>query len=457
MASKLLAKLFSKPWEVFIQRLLFNFIWVPYIFADIILYFIIGYSFRRGWRREIQEAKSDYRKSAQLVDLWATGRLITLCQPELLNFLYSHKQYIDPNRLLDPEDPYSKALLWSVEREYAVFSLQPDDLTDTRKFPFHIWFMWDLPSQLLLIPHDDFIRLGALMKQKREALPSKPKLVFVHMSARCGSTLLTQVMNSVPGVAAISENWSPLCLYYGKLEGSITKEREQQLLKPTLESILHYIWEKRRSMGETPTHLALKMTAAEIVYAKNIKEIFRDCIQIFNTRQPKPSIKSISKVQNYVFKIPFLVTISGWFMLKVIPASKNNPNLPFKFYDLWKNGAIKTKDIMLCFMSMNYEVALDFKEYFDDTIWYEDLTKYTDITLRRFLTNLKIENVEKALPKALNAMEEDSQGGVITGDAKPRNFLEEDWVTLDSIHEQLGLRLRSFHTEEDMKKLWGNA
>ena len=454
---KIISEVFSKPWEVFIQRILFSVVWLIFITVDLISSTVFGYSLRRGWIEDVSRAGKEYQYSAQVVDLWATGRLVTLAAPYLYNFIYTHRSYINPDRLLESRDPYSKALLWCVTPEFAIFSLQSEDLTDTRKFPFHFWFIWDLPNQLILVPHDSFIQLGDFMTAKREALRPRPKLVFIHMSARCGSTLLTQIINSVPGMAAISENWSPMSCSYARMEGSITKERENTLLKPIFESVLHYIWEQRRSIGETPTHLAYKLTQVETIYARKIKEMFPESIQVYNTRQPKPSIKSVSKVQNYVFGIPLFKTLSGWMMLNVIPAPSRNPDLPAKFIELHKRGVIKAKDIMIYFMCINFEVALDFKNCFNDTIWFEDLVEHQESTIRRLLKTMKIENIEESLPNAIEAMKEDSQGGVITGNAKPNKFSEEDWFQLDSVHEQLGLKLRTYHSVDDMKKIWDNA
>jgi hypothetical protein len=60
------------------------------------------------------------------------------------------------------------------------------------------------------------------------------KMTFVNMTMRCGSTLLSQMVNNVAGVRVISESWAFVSLHGLYITDRITLSEYRQLLKSTV-------------------------------------------------------------------------------------------------------------------------------------------------------------------------------------------------------------------------------
>ena len=61
---------------------------------------------------------------------------------------------------------------------------------------------YDLANKLVIMPHSSFNRLAAEMGDL-----NGNKVTFVNMTARCGSTLLNQIMSKIPKTRSMSEPW----------------------------------------------------------------------------------------------------------------------------------------------------------------------------------------------------------------------------------------------------------
>jgi hypothetical protein len=75
------------------------------------------------------------------------------------------------------------------------------------------------------MPHATLHRLAAEMG------PDDRNLTFVNMTARCGSTLLCQIMSRVPGVQVMSEPYGFVHLHGYFVQGRMSMEEYTRLLK----------------------------------------------------------------------------------------------------------------------------------------------------------------------------------------------------------------------------------
>ncbi|KAF6019417.1 hypothetical protein EB796_022264 [Bugula neritina] len=172
----------------------------------------------------------DYESSAQLLKVWfhSSGRLLNFSLRH--HFLSTHVNFVHPNYALQKH-----ITLMTVTDKEAIFSIQGecDDVLNVRKWPFLNVGHPTTAKHLLIMPISSMIKLG------EELGDPKAKVIWIYHTARCGSTAMSQVFNSLPDVVSISE---PNCLfsldmafkekYFKEKKGSwITSDEYQQIYK----------------------------------------------------------------------------------------------------------------------------------------------------------------------------------------------------------------------------------
>ena len=135
-------------------------------------------------------AASVYNKSAQLVTIKARGHQHPLLLCSLWNYIYKHEKFVSPDIVIN--DP--QATLVIVTPTYAVFCITPPEVNviNVSKHPFTVAAQATLAKQLIIVPTQSFHQLADKVGDP------KVKVGLVLMTARCGSTLLTQMMHRVP-------------------------------------------------------------------------------------------------------------------------------------------------------------------------------------------------------------------------------------------------------------------
>jgi hypothetical protein len=79
----------------------------------------------------------------------------------------------------------------------AIFVELPQDV-DLAKAPFVYQTQYERAERLIALPYDSFIRLA-------HELPPVSHLIMIYMTGRCGSTLLSHVLNELDSVLSLSE------------------------------------------------------------------------------------------------------------------------------------------------------------------------------------------------------------------------------------------------------------
>ncbi len=168
--------------------------------VDTVIDLLLGFTFCGGTKKERQEARRCYEKSAQLVIIRHHARYHQLMDLyDLSYYLYRHENYISPEYVLDKPN----VALYFVNKTHAVFAVgEPDvDFYDTKKVPFCGLAFEKLSKKLFIIPMSSFHRLAEELGD-----PNVSVSIF-GMTARCGSTLISQILNRVPNTRSMSEPW----------------------------------------------------------------------------------------------------------------------------------------------------------------------------------------------------------------------------------------------------------
>ncbi len=183
----------------FLQIILFL-LWIVECVTDL----LFSFTFRGGTKQERREAQRSYVKSAQMVHILHHARYSQMLDMyDLSYYLYKHERYVSPEYVLDKPN----VALYFVTKTHAVFSVAEadDDFYDTKRIPFCFFAYEHLAKKLLIVPIASFHRLAEQLGD-----PKVPVCLF-GMTARCGSTLMAQILNRVPNTRSMSE---PFVLAY---------------------------------------------------------------------------------------------------------------------------------------------------------------------------------------------------------------------------------------------------
>ena len=154
--------------------------------------------------------------------------------------------------------------------------------------PFIFIIQFFSAKKLVILPHYSFNRLAAEVGD-----PSDCRLTFVNMTARCGSTLLSQMVSRTDKARTMSEPWS-LVHAHGLFN---TKKISMPEYKRLLRSIVRLQCKKEH--GRHVDHIFIKTTMFMAPAFPLLMDLFPKAKYIFNTRQWKPSAESYMQLTQF--------------------------------------------------------------------------------------------------------------------------------------------------------------
>ena len=110
------------------------------------------------------------------------------------------------------------------------------------------------------------------------------------MTARCGSTLLGQIMSRTPKTCAISEPWSFVHVHRHLVARIISEAEYKRLLRSVVRL------QCKRVHSRDIDHIFIKTTTTNSPVFPILKEMFPTSKFIFNTRNFKPTFESIMQL-----------------------------------------------------------------------------------------------------------------------------------------------------------------
>ena len=164
--------------------------------------------------------------------------------------------------------------------------------------PFLIIAQCNAAKQLIVMPHSSFNQLAAEIG----AAPSDRKLTFVNMTARCGSTLLGQIIAQIPNTRVLSEPWALVHVNCLLNCNRISEAGFKTLLRNVVKILCN--WEHNKQIK----HIFIKATAFMAPAFPMLKELFPGAKFIFNTRNFQPSFESYMQT---VLAQPAFVNLTG--------------------------------------------------------------------------------------------------------------------------------------------------
>ncbi len=407
---------------------------------DIVLDALFGFTIKNGTREDRLKAQSTYEFSAQHVKvIWRAKPLIySMTRPE--DYLYKHVKYVHPDYILQNKN----VTLMDISKDYALFSVTDVDvnINNTEQFPFVFVAQFQEANNLIILPIKSFHRLAD------ELGDPKVPVAVAQMTARSGSTLITQMLNKVPGTRALAENWATCRIAYLKYKGIITPDECRRLLKSGIR--LHC----KISPGEFVERVFFKFTIYNAPLCQELKSIFPEISLIFNTRHPTPSLKSywqifkvISRTWDYRLGHHWKTNILDF--NSFLPFQDQNKeilaanNTWFPAVGIDALGTIFYAGSMACYWKC--------KEIYDHILYYENLSENPEREMKVVFSLMKIPH--EHLESAISGMKKDSQNNTFgkRGQGRSYEMSTETLAYLDDYMRKLSIPITHDMTFEEFK------
>ena len=152
--------------------------------VDLVLSSLFGYSILNGYKKEVKRSL-EYENSAHMVKVIARGTINLIENHDEENFLYLHDSYIHPSLILK----HDNIVLKGINSKYAIFCVSEKNVCtlDTSIGPFAWANMFIASKKLIFLPLKHFHRLA---EESGDPFRNNLRISMIHMTARCGSTLL---------------------------------------------------------------------------------------------------------------------------------------------------------------------------------------------------------------------------------------------------------------------------
>ncbi|MEP7291385.1 MAG: hypothetical protein ABI835_06355 [Chloroflexota bacterium] len=187
------------------------------------------------------------------------------------NFVVRRAETLDAQIVLDHPN-ISLYCLDDLKREAWFVETPPD--ADLINAPFYYAAQYEHALRIYAVPYAEFHALAA-------SLPA-PKVIFVHSTGRCGSTLISKTFNTVPGVRSLSEPDIYLQIYFMRMLDPARDDEYRRLLKS---ATLFY--------GSAAKTVVLKFRAMVIQVGDLLCEAFPNATNLFLYRNQESWSRSM--------------------------------------------------------------------------------------------------------------------------------------------------------------------
>jgi len=356
----------------------------------------------------------------------------------LENFIYKHDKYIHPRYVLEAKN----VSLFTVTKDYALFCVSnpKDDIYETKKYPFMFISQYDLAEKLIIMPISSFHRIA------EEIGDPKVPVLINNMTARCGSTLLSQMFHRIPGVRVLSEPWASCTIHKEAAKGRVSSTVEYKAMVQSAFR-LHCKLEP----GEEVKWIFIKATMYHAPQFQMLAELFPNFVLTFNTRSPIPTFRSYGQLISVLNNTLFLKLSISWRSFVdgryAVPLGPEWDKYLAKYNPWWQNMTDEESGIRL--YSVTILQYLKTKSIYQRMIFYENLAKNPEKELQEIfkLINIPIENVHLAL----EALNHDSQNKTFgkRGQCRDAQLPKHMEDMMDDIFREYDIPMRKNMSEED--------
>ena len=319
------------------------------------------------------------------------------------DYLCLYTSLVSPEYVLKPN-----VSLYSVNKQEAIF-IETDEhinIYSSDVNPFLCFAQFEHSKYVMRMPTYSFHSLA-----QKIVTPDIP-VVWVSQTGRCGSTLLCQILESIPGTLLISEPDAPSNIELMQQIKTISEEERDLFLVSTIKLFCKPCPGTKMICIKTKNHCVSLM--------KHLSRLFPTMKQIFIYRNCKETVSSLMALQTATLftKVSKVLIDSEWFTA-LKPLFKEQSEIIFirKTPNSEAIHAINkvTNSVgLFTYMWANYMFVAQDAMSKDKNILavkYEDLVSEKVVTCRHIFEKLGIDL--KHLTTALTAFSQDSQRGSI--------------------------------------------
>ncbi len=401
----------------------------------------VGITMSGGSRRDREKAANQYEHSAHVVRIVWRAKHHSFRTSQLNNFLLVHEEYVEPEYVLK----HRNIMLMAVEKDYALFSVfgPHDDIFESEKHPNLCRALYMHATKLVVVP------IRSFHKMADELGDPKVPVTWLAMTARCGSTLLVQMMNKVPGTRTLGEPIATLNTDELLLRGEINKDESLRLLKSGIRLLF------KLEPNSEVQRFFVKPNGRNAPQLPDIAQLFPQIKMVFNTRHPIPSLKSnIRGLKSIPYSLYFVLGILWREMAaQGFPVTHDKAKYRHLTKD-WSNWFPNIKpEEMGCLLYLRAIVAyFDNKDLFSDVILYENLSKEPKKEMEKLFDIMEVSH--EHIPAALSAMKKDAKDGMEFKKSQDVELKPGLLTTYDSYLEKAGLPVRTGMSEAEFMDLF---
>ena len=371
--------------------------------AEFACYFLVNalFSFAKRSFTSLTTTNLPYEESAQIGRVLWKRKWFEIDETSPRDFLTWRISVKHPDYILKPT-----VSLYAITKNEAVFveTSKETNIFRSDVHPFLYIAQFQHCEHVITMPIKSFHRLA------KEIGDSSSPVIWLSNTGRCGSTILGQILESVPGTLLMSENDALTNLAYMRVEGVLSKEEHEECLDSTVKIICKPHPNTRR--------ICLKTRTCGLVQMETISSQFPCIQQLFLYRNALETISSfldfsVTGRLRYLLRLCADSDVISW----VVPYFRNRYKfLAIKHENRYKEPRDMNTVEMITTMwasavTLAKNITLRDKNFLP--LKYEDLMDNPKTFCSRMFEVLGIPQSE--VETAIAALKKDSQKGSVFG------------------------------------------
>jgi hypothetical protein len=240
-----------------------------------------------GTARKLRESRDpqNYGRCVQVLDVIYGYKFCDILNSSERDFLCVHSHFDSPQYVID-NDHIS---LMTIDDQKAVFSEAPQKGMHVWRAEYHSFMhaaQYKFSKRLLIVPLPAFHRMAETIGDP------KAQIIFLFNTARCGSTLLTQIMEHTGRCVALSEPGASGLIIFRYHKSGITPE-----LRQLARDVLRWEFRPYPSLQPQPLAYMLKFTSAGTSALPLFRELYPTSKFLFMYRDMLTVAKSLYRAQ----------------------------------------------------------------------------------------------------------------------------------------------------------------
>ena len=326
--------------------------------------------------------------------------------------------------------------LYCVSRDEATFVETPENLNlySSDENPFLYMAQFDKGTRVIRMSISTFCSIAKTIGDPRVPV------VWITSTGRCGSTILSQVFEAIPGTLTLAEPEAP--------QSIALMWKFKQVGHSKLEMILRAVIRMLCKPHPGITMFCIKGTPAALPIMADVSRLFPDIKHIFSYRDCLGTVTSwLGLMTATPYTVALRASIDHEWFASVIPLGRNHfikllINVPSKFHHV--SLKTNTAGLFTHFWANNVLIAGNAISHHKSIVpvKYECLLNDPMGTCSRLFENIGIDN--RYLDIVVEVFKKDSQRGTIlsrsrVGDDPRRMISQEDRLEMDAILSRYGL------------------